>query len=320
MLTREGWLQPWVRTAEDRRRRAPAAGRDDAVPDAQPRRRHQAGGRGPCRGDATLPARPRRRSWPSSSARATSAALLIGDLWRWGMRRENPDRERPRSLVASNRPLAGRRRARSRRGLRASQGRNRRLRPSNLAVRVRDAEYRPLDNAKVAFRVTLPGGDNLTLDAEPDGREAGTYAATYVPKQPGAYRVVATATAPDGSTVGEREAGWAAQPAADEFARLEPDREFLKTIASKTQGEVVDGDSLASFVASLSSRERPDHRALDLPVVASTPLFPDRHRLPGGRMGPAPRQRPGMNRSMSSDELRIDRTRSRTQRSYVDRR
>ena len=36
-----------------------------------------------------------------------------------------------------------------------------------------------------------------------------------------------------------------------------PDREFLKTIAAKTHGEVVDGDSLASFVASLSSRSAP---------------------------------------------------------------
>ena len=61
----------------------------------------------------------------------------------------------------------------------------------------------------------------------------------------------------DGSAVGEREGGWAAQPAADEFARLEPDREFLKTIAEKTRGEVVDGDSLPSFVASLSTRSAP---------------------------------------------------------------
>ncbi len=45
---------------------------------------------------------------------------------------------------------------------------------------------------------------------------------------PGPYRILPTATAPDGSIVGDREAGWAAQPAADEFARLKPDREFLK--------------------------------------------------------------------------------------------
>ncbi len=163
-----------------------------------------------------------------------------------------------------------------------------------LRVRVRDAEYRPLDNAKVALKITLPGGENLTLDAEPDGREAGTYAATYVTRQPGAYRVVATATAPDGSAVGEREAGWAAQPAADEFARLEPDREFLKTIAAKTNGEVVDGDRLATFRRQPLLTRRPDHRAVDLSPVASAALFPDRHRLPDRRMGPAARQWPGV--------------------------
>ena len=79
----------------------------------------------------------------------------------------------------------------------------------------------------------------------------------YVTKQPGAHRVVATATGADGAVVGEREAGWAAQPAADEFARLTPDRDFLATLASKTGGEVVDGDRLDAFVASLSSRKAP---------------------------------------------------------------
>jgi hypothetical protein len=126
-----------------------------------------------------------------------------------------------------------------------------------LAVRLRDAEYRPLDNATVSLRITLPGGDALTLPAEPDSREAGAYLATYVARQPGAYRVVASATAPDGSAVGQREAGWAAQPAADEFARLEPDRPFLETIAAQTHGELVDPARLDSFVASLNARQAP---------------------------------------------------------------
>ena len=77
-----------------------------------------------------------------------------------------------------------------------------------LAVRVRDAEYRSLDNAKVALKITLPDGGTITLDAEPDGLEAGLYATTYVTKQAGAYRVVATATGPDGALLAsERPAG-----------------------------------------------------------------------------------------------------------------
>ncbi len=184
------------------------------------------------------------------------AALLIGGLWHWQMHREktiDTDFDRawrqtvrwlvgdvPDRLEVSAHPKAG------------STG------PAiEIATRVRDAEYRPLDNAKVSLRVVRPGGDDLHLVAEPDPREPGTYSATFVTKQPGAYRFVATATALDGSKIGERETGWAAQPAADEFARLEPDREFLKSIATKTHGELVDGASLATFVAGLSARDAP---------------------------------------------------------------
>ena len=54
-----------------------------------------------------------------------------------------------------------------------------------------------------------------------------------------------------------REAGWAAQPAADEFARLEPDRDFLEKLAKKTGGEVVDGENLDSFARGLPTRGAP---------------------------------------------------------------
>jgi hypothetical protein len=184
------------------------------------------------------------------------AALLIGDLWRWGLRREKTEEDdMDRSWRQTVRWLVGDVPGRVDISLRPKAEAS--TPAVEVLVRVRDVEYRPLDNAKVSLKLTLPGGDALTLDAEPDGREAGAYAATYVPKQPGPYRVVASAVAPDGSVVDEREAGWAAQPSADEFARLEPNRELLKTIAAKTHGEMVDGERLGSFVASLSSRDAP---------------------------------------------------------------
>ncbi len=154
--------------------------------------------------------------------------------------------------------MARRRRAGPGRRQREAQARRDLVRrPEVVRLASGDAEYRRSDNAKVALKIALPGGGELTLDAEPDGREAGTYSATYVPKQAGAYRAVATATAPDGSLVGERDAGWAAQPLADEFSRLEPDRAYLKTLADRTNGEVVDGDRLDAFVTSLASKDVP---------------------------------------------------------------
>ena len=72
VLTREGWLQPWVRTrkTEDEERKRLAA-----MPPFQTLSRvgqHQAGGRRPRRGPRRRRRTSPRRSWRSSSARGTS--------------------------------------------------------------------------------------------------------------------------------------------------------------------------------------------------------------------------------------------------------
>ncbi len=256
VLTREGWLQPWVRvrkTEDEENKRLAGmvefqtlSRSGEVKPGAVVLSEVQdlvAGAKAPA-----LVAQ--------SFGKGHVAALLIGDLWRWGMYRENQvEDDFDRSWRQTVRWLVGDVPGRVEVTVRPrTDSETPALR---LTARVRDAEYRPLENAKVAFRVRLPGGETLTLDGEPDLREAGAYATTYVPREPGAYNIVAAATAPDGSALGEKAAGWAAQPAADEFARLEPDQEYLRTIAAKTGGEVVDGNRLASFVASLSSRSAP---------------------------------------------------------------
>ncbi len=255
VLTREGWLQPWVRTrkTEDEERKRLAA-----MPDFQTLSRV-----GRIKPGAVTLAEVGDEQGHNVPALACQtfgkghvAALLIGDLWRWALRRDNTEesdlerswRQTARWLVSdvpSRVDLSVRPKAES-------------STPAiEVEVRVRDAEYRPLDNAKVALKIQLPDGGSISLEAESAGHEAGLYTATYVTKHPGAHRIVATATGADGAKVGERETGWAAQPAADEFVRLTPDRDFLTTIASKTGGEVVDGASLSAFVASLPARRAP---------------------------------------------------------------
>ena len=109
------------------------------------------------------------------------AALLIGDLWRWEMRRENQaESDFDRSWRQTVRWLVGDVPSRVEVSVRPKPDS---AAPAlDLAVRVRDAEYRPLDNAKVSFRVALSGEDVLTLDAEPDPREAGTYRRPMSPR------------------------------------------------------------------------------------------------------------------------------------------
>jgi hypothetical protein len=254
-LTREGWLQPWVRTRkteEEERSRLSAMTEFrtlSRVGNAKPGAVVLAQVRDPA--GQNLPA-----LVAQQFGKGHVAALLIGDLWKWTMHRQHvAEDDLDRSWRQTVRWLVG-----------DVPGRvdvNVRAKPDAPAptvqatVRVRDVEYRPLENAKVSVRLTLPGKDELVLVAEPDGSEPGTYTTTYVMRQPGAYRVHVTATDSDGTAVGEREAGWAAQPTADEFARLEPDRDYLKEIAAKTNGELVAAEQLAPFVASLSSRHVP---------------------------------------------------------------
>jgi uncharacterized membrane protein len=255
VLSREGWLQPWVRlrkTEEQERERLaemPPFQTLSQVGEVKPGasvlvEASDASGQ-------TVPV-----LVAQQFGKGHVAALTVGDLWKWGMHRKEPaESDLEKAWRQTVRWLVGDVPARVDVAVRAkSDG----AAPAvEVTARVRDAEYRPLDNARVALKLNLPGGESLNLEAAPDAREAGLYAATYVPRAAGAYKVVATASAPDGSAVGEAEAGWAAQPAADEFARLEPDRAYLDDLAAKTRGEVVDGGSLGRFISSLATRDAP---------------------------------------------------------------
>jgi hypothetical protein len=254
-LTREGWLQPWVRLRqtepEERSRLSsmstfrlltpiksikPAATIlaevIDEAAEAHPALVAQRFGRG------------------------RSAALLIGDFWRWNLHRpsdlesdlEKAWRQTVRWLVAD----VPRRVEVDVRPQDDSE-----IGEVTLDVRVRDAEYLPLENAQLSVDVMTPDGKSLSLDAEPVDSEAGAYRASHVPRLPGSYRAMIAVKDPDGSPVGQREAGWVAQPAADEFKTLEPNRALLEEIASKTGGEVVAVEGLDQFVASLPTREAP---------------------------------------------------------------
>lgn len=255
VLTREGWLQPWVRTRateadeKDRLAAMPSFAAPNAVGGIKP--------------GATVLAQVRDSAGTTVPAlvaqpfgRGRSAALLIGDLWRWALHRPNPAesdldrswRQTVRWLVADV-PQRVEVAVRPRPDAQAST--------VDLTVRVRDAQYRPLDDARVVVDVTLPDKSHFDVRAEPLADEPGAYLASVVTRQPDAYRFGVTATASDGTTIGTRAAGWAAQPAADEFARLEPDRDLLARIAQRTGGEVIDGDRLDAFAANLASRPAP---------------------------------------------------------------
>jgi uncharacterized membrane protein len=255
VLSREGWLQPWVRTRtteeEERRRLAsmPPFQTLSRVGELKPGAVVLAQVTEP--GGDPLPA-----LVAQQFGRGHVAALMIGDLWRWGLRRRDPAeddfdrswRQAVRWLVAD---------VPDRVDLDVRPEEDSGAAAVRLTVQVRDPQYRPLDDARVTLQVATPDGATLTLDAEPDDQTPGSYTTTYATRQPGPHRFLASAFGPDGSELGSRSAGWAAQPSADEFSRLAPDRDFAGEIADRTGGEVVDPDRLDAFVSGLSRRAAP---------------------------------------------------------------
>ena len=254
-LTREGKLEPWVRL---RAEEDAEARRVEAMPPFQTL--NQVSGikpgatvlmRAQVEGSNAVPALVEQ---PFGDGRV--AALLIGDLWRWSLRRpENaPDdlekawRQMIRWLVA-NVPQRVEVAATPRRDAEDASG------AITLTVKVRDEKYAMLDNAQVALTVTGPDNKPLEFTADASPKQAGQYEAVFVPRQSGAYRAKVTALSPDGSEVGRVETGWTSEPAADEFRDLAPNRDLLRRIAQQTGGELIEPDDLEKFVSALPTKQ-----------------------------------------------------------------
>ena len=254
-LTREGWLQPWVRSRaneQDEERRLadmPPFETVNHVSSIKPGASVLA--EVIAAGGAAEPA-----LVAQQFGRGRAAALTIGDLWRWNLQRkeagpsdlEKSWRQTVRWLVAD---VPSRVEAETERPGGEASG------PMRIVARARDEQFEPLDNAKVVARIHSPDGRELELTAEPSERAAGEYVTTFSGRAPGAYRATITATSAEGAEVGRREIGWAIGPAGDELRRLRPNRELLERIAHETGGEIVAAGDLDRFVADLPNRKLP---------------------------------------------------------------
>ena len=266
-LTREGWLEPWTRL---RATEAEEQTRLESMPLFQV-------------------LNPVRESKPGASVLATVsdadshiypalvvqrfglgsvAALMVGDLWRWGITDEAMQKDLAKSWRQLVRWLVSDVPARVTVEAQPTDD------PAQvrLIVTARDEEFKPLDNAMVRLNVRPVLASNaanaLELSADPSSSEPGRYEATYVVGQTGAYSVSALVTRADGQVVGRAEAGWSSDPAADEFRSLKPDRELLESIARRTGGEIVAMEDLLRFARKLPQRAAP------ITETTSEPLWP----------------------------------------------
>lgn len=266
-LTREGWLQPWVRVrlteAEERQRLAsmPVFQTANFVRSIKP--------------GASVLAQVESQDgsvWPALATqpfgRGRCGALLVGDLWRWDLRREDSTisdlgkawRQTVRWLVADvPQPVK----------VECHRIEGKASPEIQLAVRAFDQSYQPLDNARVVLKVRTPDRREVELNAESSDRTAGEYAATFVPRDEGVYRAEVIVTAPDGGEVGRRQTAWVVEPDVEEFRQLKPNTELLNRIAEQSGGQMVSLDRLESLVTDLPNRKIP---------ITETRIFPLWHQ------------------------------------------
>ena len=290
-LTREGWLQPWARLRDNeagertRLNDMPALQVLNRVRDVKPGAsviaevQDESGGKYP----ALVAQR---------FGNGRVGALLIGDLWRWGLRDESTRSDQDKAWRQMIRWLIGD--VPERIQLVAEPKRDDPNQAMSLQVRARDKDFNPLDNATVKITVTAVDNaddrsrrreeavstnptaevrlltsaatNSASLNAEPALTEAGLYEAQYVPRATGGYLAEAVVTDANGVEVGRTQTGWSSDPAAEEFKSLKPNRALLENIARQTGGEVISMSSLAAFVEKLPNRNAPITENITTPL------------------------------------------------------
>ena len=283
-LTRDGWLQPWVRLRadegeEDERLKSmpefltlnsaafvrPGAVIMAEVQDAQ---------------DTHWPALVVQRF-----GKGRTAALCIGDLWRWRLS-EGFRKLHGLNLAASGLDLDG---ASSSPPGTPTEDMSDHARASRQMIRwlvadvpkrldvvvkeepslgtgtvkltafVRGTDFESRENADVKFTVVGPDGQTFELTGEPSDSDPGLFETTIAAGQPGAWHVSVAAIVSDdnGSPPLIAATGWASQPDQKELKSVQVNHTFLEQLAKTTGGRTVPLRDLESFVGSLRESSAP---------------------------------------------------------------
>ena len=282
-ITREGWLQPWVRlrsNEEAERKRVsempgfvtlnatsfirPGAVVMSKVSDS---------------GGNEFPALVTQRF-----GRGRSAALCIGDFWRWRMnegRRRLQDYSLQMLDPTSSPVLPGdqpeedlndharacRQMVRwlvgdvpKRLDVSVKPDPSLGLGTVRLVADIKGKDFDVREDADVQFVVTKPDGEQVEITGEPSEDILGRFEVVMSAVEAGPYTAAVKATLNDSEEGPEELAasvGWASQPDQEEMASVAVNKRFLTSVAETTGGRVVSIEELDSFVDDLSRSDAP---------------------------------------------------------------
>lgn len=252
-LTREGWLEPWARLRDNERDERQ---RLYDMPDFRVLNRVDSVKPG-ARVVATVGEQP--DPLPALVVQrlgnGRSAALTIGDVWRWGLREPQMAEDMSKFWRQTLRWLVAD--VPERMSVQVSEAAQEDSQAVVLKVRARSKGFEPLDNVSVSVDVRHGADDPIRLTAKAAPDEVGLFEATYLPRSSGGYLAQAQIADSDGNEVGQAEAGWAADLEAREFGSIATNQALLETIARQTGGRLVDISDLDRFARDLPSQDMP---------------------------------------------------------------
>ena len=282
-ITRDGWLQPWIRLRSDEEAEHKRLSEMPAFVTVNPTSYIRPGAvimsKVSDTGGTEYPALVTQRF-----GRGRSAALCIGDFWRWrmneGRRRledfslakfdpstgivapgEDPEEDLndharacrqmirwlvadvPRRLDVAFKPEP-------------SLG----LGTVRLIADLKGKDFEVREDADVKFTVTKPDGEKVEIVGEPSDETIGRFEAVMSGVDPGAYKADVTATLNEPDQPTEKltgSFGWASQPDQDEMASVAINHSFLEDIAQTTGGRTVALADIDSFVGTLAKTDAP---------------------------------------------------------------
>jgi hypothetical protein len=282
-LTREGWLQPFMRTADTEPKEKE---RLSAMPGFQVLNKTSSikpGASVFAQGKVFATGMPEENGDTSDQrelgdrepeavplfvvqkyGRGRTAAFLIGDWWRWAMHRQSPDQspmfqawrqmirwmvnDVPRSITLSSEKVDGATKLR------------------RVIADVKGPDFKIVDNALVNVELKSPDGKKTELLLEASSEVPGRYESIVLCEQDGVYIATADCKSEDESTLGDAQTGWTHEPIADELRQLGEDAEFLNQIAEASGGQVVSLKELESFTANIPSDLVPIREKITYPL------------------------------------------------------
>lgn len=198
-----------------------------------------------------------------------TAAYMLADVWRWGMKdeglrldMEKSWRQLMRWLVVDSPDLIE---------FDLVEKNSQQGGVVDFSAKVRDKAF--VGNSEEVVKVEvwrgLGAGEKVAeLFGETDLEQDGRFTADFYPREQGAYRAKLVVHDGNGKKVGQREVAWVKNSTADESARLAPNRAVLQGLAEATGGRVLEMSEVMDFV----KKEMPK---MQVPVIEqwSVPMW-----------------------------------------------